>query len=135
MKNIVEEILSTLPQKKSAHTITLSGDLGAGKTSFVKALAKELGVVEHVTSPTFVIMKKYSVEGHYLVKTLIHIDAYRVEDINEMDVIGLEDLVKEEGSMVCIEWPEKIKSRIPEEALHISITTESDHSRTITYGD
>ena len=135
MAGFATEILSVLPQKEGAHSIGLTGPLGAGKTAFVKALAKELGIVEHITSPTFVIMKAYQVTEHDWIKRLVHIDAYRVEDIDEMKVLHLDELFDETGTVICIEWPEKIKSLIPEDSLMISIAPLSEEKRTITYGN
>ncbi len=132
---VAEEILKALPSHKpSAHLVLLSGELGVGKTALVKALAKVLGVAEHVTSPTFVLMKSYSANGHAWVKELVHIDAYRMDDQREAKVLGLDALTKKEGSIICIEWPERIKEAIPEDALTVGITAHEDGRRTITYG-
>ncbi|MDB9944449.1 tRNA (adenosine(37)-N6)-threonylcarbamoyltransferase complex ATPase subunit type 1 TsaE [bacterium] len=133
MTTLAEEVLSILPQKKTAHVIALSGDLGAGKTTFVKALAKLLGITEHITSPTFVIMKQYDVLDHYLVSKLIHIDAYRIEDIAEMEVIGLPELVEKQQTLICIEWPEKIEEILPKDILSIHIEINEDGTRTVIY--
>ncbi len=134
MMTFAEEIFSVLPQKNTAHVIALSGDLGAGKTSFTKALAKHIGIIEHITSPTFVVMKKYSVLGNKKISSFVHIDAYRVEDIDEMIVIGLDDLYNQKDSIICIEWSEKIKELIPENVLHINIVANDNGSRTVIYG-
>ncbi len=132
MTTFAEEILSILPQKKSAHIIALSGELGAGKTTFTKALARKLGIVEHVTSPTFVVMKVYEVSEHSWIRKLVHIDAYRIEDIDEMRVLNLNDICTEEGTVVCIEWPENIAALIPEDALQIRIDVEGSEGRVVT---
>lgn len=129
-----EEVLTTLPQKDSACILTLTGDLGAGKTAFTQALAKQLGVVEHVVSPTFMIMRSYSTESERF-KKLVHIDAYRVEDVREMEVLKIPELFSEAGTVVCIEWPEHIASLIPQDAYRITLEVNSDDSRTITYGN
>lgn len=134
MTTIAEEVLSMLPQKDEAHVLALTGELGAGKTAFVQALAKLLGIVEHVTSPTFLIMRSYEVPGHEWVQTLTHIDAYRVEDIDEMRVIRFPELLVSKGRIVCVEWPENIKALIPEDAFRITIEIEDGETRIVTYG-
>ncbi|WP_078592662.1 tRNA (adenosine(37)-N6)-threonylcarbamoyltransferase complex ATPase subunit type 1 TsaE [Evansella clarkii] len=100
--------------------ITLSGDLGAGKTSFTKGLAKGLGVTANVNSPTFTIIKEY--EGRL---PFYHMDAYRVED--EGEELGLDEYFEGEGVTV-VEWPTMVEEQLPEERLDIEIrhTGESD---------
>src|SRR3989344_3743235 len=88
-----------------ATTLLLSGELGAGKTAFVKALARILGIKEDIISPTFVIMKFYPLTGQ-LFKQLIHIDAYRLEKADELTHLGFEELCKDPVNLICIEWPE-----------------------------
>ena len=134
LEPVVEEVLSVLPQREDASLITLSGELGAGKTAFVKALGRELGVGEHITSPTFVVMKSYTTTRHSWIQTLVHIDAYRIEDIDEMRVLKLEELYKEPGVLICIEWPEHIKELIREDALEVRIDTLEGEARKISYG-
>jgi tRNA threonylcarbamoyladenosine biosynthesis protein TsaE len=135
MPTVADEILSILPQKKGANVLALSGELGAGKTAFVRALAEQLGVREHITSPTFVIMKTYTVPDNENISTLVHIDAYRVEDVREMDVLGIPGLMQQEKTLICIEWPEHIKELIPADALPVRFEAgENNEERTITYG-
>lgn len=128
------EILALCKKKSTAQVLALSGDLGAGKTAFTKELASFLGIKEDITSPTFVIMKSYPIPTHPFFKTLVHIDAYRIEDIDEMRVLGLAEILSEPTNLVCIEWPEKIQSLIPEDALTITISLTGT-TRTITYGN
>jgi len=91
-----------------ASIITLSGDLGAGKTTFTKGFAEGLGVKETITSPTFSLMNVYPVPEHPEIKHFIHIDTYRLEDEEDLLAIGVEDYLGAEGTIVMIEWPEKI---------------------------
>ena len=121
----VAVILNDVVQKKSdtgAVVIALSGDLGAGKTTLVQMLATELGVTEFVTSPTYVIMKSYELpeEASQFTK-LIHIDSYRIEDVDEMRVLGFSELLKQNNTIICIEWPERIESLIPSNAVKVTI--------------
>ena len=90
-----------------ATAVGLSGHLGAGKTAFVKQVAKRLGVPEEVTSPTFIIMKIYEIE-HDTWHRLIHIDAYRLERREELEALDFEGLVSDPSNLIMIEWPENV---------------------------
>ncbi len=106
--------------------ICLTGDLGAGKTTFVKGLAKGLDIKEKVLSPTFNILKCYFNKT----LNLYHIDAYRLEDTNKD--IGLEEYI--DGDGVCaIEWPQYIKEYIPSHILNIELLSLANNSRQITF--
>ncbi len=129
-----EEVLASCTLKSTASVLALSGDLGAGKTAFTKELAIILGIPYDITSPTFVIMKSYSIPAHPFFKTLVHIDAYRIESDDEMRVLGLGEILSEPSNLVCIEWPEKIATLIPEDAHCITIGLTGT-TRTITYGN
>ncbi len=109
---------------KVGDVVLLTGDLGAGKTTFVSGALESLGYKDHVISPTFNILKCY-----FEVKPIIyHIDAYRLEDQN-ID-IGLEEYI--EGNGICfIEWPVFIKPLIPNKHLEISLKRISDNEREI----
>ena len=101
---------------KPGMVISLTGDLGVGKTVFTQGLAKGLGIEEPVNSPTFTIVQVYE-EGRL---PLYHFDVYRIGDIEEMDEIGYEDYFYGEG--VClIEWSTLIQEILPEDAIHITI--------------
>lgn len=84
----------------------LSGHLGSGKTAFVKAVAKHLGISETVTSPTFVIMKMYPVHGNWKWKRLVHVDAYRLEDAEELESLDWKNVSADPGNLILLEWPE-----------------------------
>lgn len=99
--------------KKKAITVGLSGHLGAGKTAFVRELAKELGIKEEITSPTFVIMKIYKTSNE-IFKKLVHIDAYRLERPDELKILGLDNIEKDKDSLVMIEWPENVSRKTDE---------------------
>ena len=95
---------------------TLDGDLGVGKTVFIKGLARGLGIREPVNSPTFTIVQEYR-DGRL---PLYHFDVYRIEDPEEMEEIGYDDYFFGEG--VClIEWAEKIRELLPEKVIRITI--------------
>lgn len=107
--------------------ITLSGELGAGKTTFSKALGAALGVKKTMNSPTFTILKVY--QG---IVPIYHIDAYRLEGI-EQD-LGFEEYFEDDG-LCIVEWPQYIEEQLPKERLEISITRmegEHEESRMFT---
>ena len=114
--------------------IALEGELGSGKTTFVQKFLKSLGVSKMVTSPTFVIMKRYlSPWPNY--KDLYHIDCYRIKDQKELLVLGFGDIVNDSRNLVLIEWADMIKEIIPEDAIWIKFRHgEKEGERTINIG-
>jgi tRNA threonylcarbamoyladenosine biosynthesis protein TsaE len=133
LKTLANEIAGQLAPKNSGATVVaLSGDLGAGKTAFTKALARAFGIEEDVTSPTFVIEKVYAPQtGPF--KRFIHIDAYRLNGARDLDVLGWKELVREPGNLILMEWPEKVEGAIPSGALNISLEFVDEHTRAITH--
>ena len=130
-KELLGEILAKKTEKNQATIIALSGNLGAGKTTLVQILAKELGVSEKVTSPTFTIMKGYELVGGEF-KQLIHMDAYRIEDLNELGPLRFSEILDNKNNLLFIEWAEKIQSALPSEIVKINIEILSDGRREIT---
>lgn len=103
------------------------GNMGAGKTTFVKAICEELGVEDVITSPTFAIINEYSSrEG-----VIYHFDFYRIKKLEEVYDMGYEDYFYS-GSLCFIEWPELIEELLPEDAVKVSIKENPDGSRTVT---
>jgi len=117
----------------TASVVTLSGDLGAGKTTFTQQLAKHLGITEHVVSPTFGIMKSYELMDHPQFDQLIHIDAYRIEDISEVGPLRFEELFKQPRTLICLEWPEKIESILPAEKVGVLIEIREGEERKVVF--
>jgi tRNA threonylcarbamoyladenosine biosynthesis protein TsaE len=112
---------------RPGHVVLLSGDLGTGKTVFVRGLAEGLGVdPAEVTSPTFTLVHEY--RGGRL--PLIHVDLYRLERA-ELEEIGLDSDLANEG-VVAIEWPERL-ARVPAHATHVRIDDDGEDRRHITY--
>jgi tRNA threonylcarbamoyladenosine biosynthesis protein TsaE len=127
------------PKADVATLVTLSGELGAGKTAFTKAVAFALGVEEVVTSPTFVLEKIYILPPQLGGPTpkftrLVHIDAYRLEKGADLAPLGFDELMKNSGNLILLEWPEKVIDALPKPSVHISIVVNTDDSRVITYG-
>jgi tRNA threonylcarbamoyladenosine biosynthesis protein TsaE len=109
--------------------IALYGSMGAGKTTFTKALCKVMGVVDGVNSPTFSIINEYrNLEG----TPVYHFDFYRIESLSDAFDIGYEEYVYS-GELCIIEWPEKIEQILPDETLKVQISVLDDESREITF--
>lgn len=117
-----EKLVSYL---KPNTVITLTGDLGAGKTTFTKGIGRGLGVKKVINSPTFTIVKVY--RGKL---PLYHFDAYRLED-NDNE-LGFEEMF-ESGGISVIEWPQFIEDILPEERLDIEILKNEDNSRSFVF--
>lgn len=116
--------ISKSPLKETATVVGLSGDLGAGKTAFVKCIASILGITEVVTSPTFILEKVYiiprgSMMGDRFLK-LIHIDAYRLEGGREMRALDWDALVLDEKNLIFIEWPEQVNEAMPKDIVNLT---------------
>ncbi len=120
---------------RGGEIICLSGDLGAGKTTFTQGLLEELGAEGPYTSPTFTIMKEYNLsnQANQLVKlkAVYHIDAYRV---NEKDLLELawQDFAGKKDCVTIVEWAERVKNLIPTEALWINFEWLTENEREIT---
>ena len=119
-----EQLARLLP---NGITLLLTGDLGAGKTTLVRGIARGLHIKDVVQSPTFNIMKIYLKAD----KPLIHIDAYRLADIN--NDIGLDEYIGYETGITVIEWPIYIKNLIPDFSIEVKITNDGEEKRTFTF--
>lgn len=104
------------------------GEMGAGKTTFIKAICDELGVADNVSSPTFALINEYrSGKG----EPIYHFDCYRLKSIDEAYGIGTEDYLYS-GCLCFIEWPEKIEPLLPENIVNVNIRNTGDQGRTIS---
>ncbi len=130
--SIAKDILEDIDEKelKNSCLITMSGDLGTGKTTLTQEIAKILKVKEKVVSPTFVIIKKYKII-HKKFKRLIHIDAYRLDNSEELLKIGWEDIIKNKENMIILEWPEKVEECIKEATCLINLEHKNEKTRNI----
>ena len=107
------------------HVFAFYGKMGAGKTTFVKAICEELGVEDVITSPTFAIINEY--EGE---ETIYHFDFYRIKKLEEVYDMGYEDYFYS-GALCFIEWPELIEEILPDDAVRVSIIEQQDGSRLV----
>lgn len=122
-----------LPVKEGvAQVITLTGDLGAGKTTFTQELARYLQITEQVVSPTFVVMKGYEVPDNATYDQLIHIDAYRFEDESEAGPLRLTELFSQPRTLVCVEWPDRITNILPSDKIDVTISIANDEMRSVS---
>lgn len=108
---------------KGGDILLLNGNLGSGKTTLVKGLAEGLGIGSEITSPTFTLMNVYPTDST-IIKKLIHIDTYRLNDEKELDEIGVEDYFCAADSLCVVEWPDKISKLLQDKKTTI-ITIES----------
>lgn len=103
---------------KKALVITLKGDLGSGKTVFVKGFLKSLGVKKSVQSPTFVLVKRYHIPKTE--KSAFHIDLYRMKSKKELAPLRFGDILKDKNGIVLIEWPELLEKTMPKKRIEIN---------------
>ena len=129
-KKIASKLAKEIAATRSDHArvIALSGNLGAGKTTFVQGFARALGVRERIQSPTFVLMKIYSLKRRKNIKHLVHIDSYRIESPREIEHLGLRDLFNDKDAVIIIEWADRIKKLLPAYTQRITFS----HSRAST---
>jgi len=113
LPQIVEKVFKKINEVSSgkATVLTLSGELGAGKTRFTQEFGKMLGIKEKIISPTFVIMKIYKINSRAKTrfKKLVHIDAYRLDSSNELKTLDWTDLIEDKNNLIIVEWPERVK--------------------------
>jgi len=116
-KILAQEILKN-PLKKRALILGLEGDLGGGKTTFLQGFAKGLGVKEKITSPTFVIIKKFHVP-YSVFHEFYHIDCYRIKRSKEILDLGFKKIISDSQNIMVIEWSDRIKKILPKDALFL----------------
>ncbi|MEK7664402.1 MAG: tRNA (adenosine(37)-N6)-threonylcarbamoyltransferase complex ATPase subunit type 1 TsaE [Patescibacteria group bacterium] len=138
VKQILQQKVS-----KTAIILSLQGDLGAGKTTFLQGFAKGLGIEEKVLSPTFVILKKFKIteiknqkskikNTNQKLKNLYHVDCYRLKNEKDLEVLGFKEIISNPQNIVAIEWPEKIEKILPKEIILIKFQHYAENHRTLT---
>lgn len=122
--DFAKRMLELVPAvREQATLITLEGDLGAGKTTFVQALGKELGIQDIIQSPTYVLMKSYPINYKTFTK-LVHIDAYRLNDPQEFNTLKPEEFLNDPKNLVVLEWPERVGDLLPNLDLQINFSSD-----------
>ena len=123
LAEVAEALLDALEGRT---VVALRGEMGAGKTTLVRALAEHLGVEDQVTSPTFALVNQYEGANG---ERLFHFDFYRIDDEREAFDLGYEEYFYS-GDLCLVEWPEKIERLMPDEVVEVRITVESPTERT-----
>ena len=116
-REIGKKVLKEKPGK-IAKIIALEGDLGGGKTTFLKGFAKGIGIKEKILSPTFILIRKFEIPDTKF-QNFYHIDCYRIEKQKEILKLGLKEIIKNPKNIVSIEWADKIREVLPKKVLKI----------------
>lgn len=129
LSHINEAAKKFISNMGNAKVFAFYGKMGAGKTTFIKALCEAMGVEDVITSPTFALVNEYT-DGNG--DPIYHFDFYRIKKIEEVYDMGYEDYFYS-GNLCLLEWPELIEDLLPEDAVRVSITQNDDNSRTIEF--
>ncbi|MEY2595618.1 MAG: hypothetical protein RI965_890 [Bacteroidota bacterium] len=119
-----------LQSNPTSHIICFEGELGAGKTTLIKAVCRKLGVKENVSSPTYSLLNVYHTEGNKNFQEVIHIDLYRLSGEEEAKRAGIEEYIFS-GNYCLIEWPQKAPGILPEHYLRVRLTVLDSDERMI----
>ena len=132
--NIQEAARLFIEQIGDHKVFAFYGKMGAGKTTFIKAICEELGVNDVITSPTFAIINEYrtSPKGRLVEATIYHFDFYRIKKLEEVYDMGYEDYFYGDG-LCFIEWPEMMEELLPDGAAKVQITENPDGTRTVIF--
>lgn len=114
---LAEETLKR-PLGKRAFVLALKGDLGGGKTTFLQGFALGLGLRQRVTSPTFIIVKRFSLSNSKF-RDFYHVDCYRLKEPKELTALGFREIIADPQNIVAIEWAEKVRKIVPKSATWI----------------
>lgn len=129
-KEVLDKALSFSVVFNKAVVIALEGDLGSGKTHFVQGFAKHLDIKEKITSPTFVILKRFKIGGAKI-RNLIHIDAYRIEKPEEILELRWNEFINDPSNIILVEWADKIRNVLPKKYFLIKLEVVSEKERSI----
>lgn len=138
INKVTKELLKRIKEPKDkARMLALYGNLGAGKTTLVQDIAREVGIKEKVVSPTFVIMKIYNLkkssEYFNLFQKIVHIDAYRLDSYKDLEKIAWASFVNDKNNLIIIEWPEKIKEGLTGEVVSLKLEHIDEETRTFEF--
>lgn len=130
-KEFAHYCLTSNIQSPKPIIISLEGELGSGKTTFTKGFAKGLGIKENIKSPTFILMRKYSI-SNFKFLNFYHFDCYRIEDPKEVLDLGFQEIIQDSQNIVVIEWGNKIKKFLPKNYIQIKFEYLDKDKRKIT---
>ncbi len=125
LPEVAKELISTFPNER---VFAFYGKMGAGKTTFIQSICRELGSRDNITSPTFALINEYNTAK---MESIFHFDFYRIKDIEEAFDLGYEDYIYS-GSYCLIEWPEMIEPLLPEKMVEVKIEVSEDGTRQIS---
>lgn len=128
LESFAKEFVGTLSPQKEATVVALYGDLGAGKTTLVQAVAKVFGVSESVQSPTFLILKSYKLKASSY-KLLHHVDAYRLQSGKELLALGWRELLADPHNLILIEWADRVADILPKNHIKIFCRFVDENTR------
>ena len=126
-QDIAKNILSSL---SSGTVITLTGPLASGKTTFSQGIGEALGI-PRVVSPTYLIMREYSITNHPFLQRLFHLDLYRLNSVEEIKSFDLEEIWNQPENLVLIEWPENLLDLLPKKHLEVTFKSTGPTQREI----
>jgi tRNA threonylcarbamoyladenosine biosynthesis protein TsaE len=126
IRSAARQFIDSMPAGK---VFAFYGKMGAGKTTFIKAICEEMGVDDVITSPTFAIVNEYETAE---AETIYHFDFYRIKKLDEVYDMGYEEYFYS-GNLCFIEWPELIEDLLPDDATKVTIEEAEDGSRVITF--
>ncbi len=129
LENIREAAKEFIAAMDDRTVFAFRGNMGAGKTTFIKAICEELGVEDVINSPTFAIVNEY--RSDETGELIYHFDFYRINKLSEAEDIGTEDYFYS-GALCFIEWPEKIEELLPGDVVEVNISENPDGTRTVT---
>jgi tRNA threonylcarbamoyladenosine biosynthesis protein TsaE len=115
-------------KKNGAIVLAMQGDLGGGKTTFIQGFARGLGIKENITSPTFVILKKFAIPKFQF---FYHIDCYRLEKPEDLIELGINNILSDRNNIVAIEWSEKVQKILPKNVIQIKFGFVDENTRKI----
>lgn len=144
-KKLAKELAKSFFKKKSnplrsearkALILCLNGELGAGKTCFLQGLAKGLGIKEKITSPTFVIMKKYQLPNYSIAQLnnfayFYHFDCYRIKNKEELSILGFKEIVSNPENIIALEWSDRIYKKPPHNSITLKFKFINNNKREI----
>lgn len=130
LDHIREAAKTFIDNMTEAKVYAFYGKMGAGKTTFIKAICEELGVTDVITSPTFAIVNEY--KSDTTGQTIYHFDFYRIKKLEEVYDMGYEDYFYS-GNLCFLEWPELIEEILPENAVKVTISEQEDGSRLVEF--
>lgn len=138
--SLAKSIIKTGPGEK-ALVFALMGDLGSGKTTFLQGFAKGLGIKERILSPTFVIIKRFTLaysgrsydkETHSSFREFYHLDCYRIQKLKDILGLGFQEIISDPRNIIVVEWADRVRKLLPPRTVWVRFETAKKNERTIS---